>query len=40
MFGCQIGIYPFRYSGISMNLRKLNSKDWKVIEERIEKKIV
>jgi hypothetical protein len=39
LFGCQIGSYPFRYLGIPMHYRKLRNKDWKKIEERIEKKI-
>ena len=37
-FGCKIGTYPFRYLGLPMHYRKLNNKDWKVIEERIEKR--
>ena len=39
LFGCVIGKYPFRYLGLPMNTRKLNNKDWKVIEERIEKRL-
>jgi hypothetical protein len=37
LFGCVIGKYPFRYLGLPMNTRKLNNKDWKIIEDRIEK---
>jgi hypothetical protein len=33
------GSYPFRYLGIPMHYRKLNNNDWKMIEERIEKKL-
>jgi hypothetical protein len=39
LFGCVIGKYPFRYLGLPMNNRKLNNKDWKVIEDRIEKRL-
>ena len=38
LFGCKIGSYPFRYLGIPMHYRKLSNKDWKAIEDRIEKK--
>ena len=37
LFGCKIGSYPFRYLGIPMHHRKLSNKDWKAIEDRIEK---
>jgi hypothetical protein len=39
LFGCKKGSYPFRYLGIPMHYRKLNNSDWKIIEERIEKKL-
>jgi hypothetical protein len=39
LFGCVIGKYPFRYLGLPMNTRKLNNKDRKVIEDRIEKRL-
>jgi hypothetical protein len=39
LFGCVIGKYPFRYLSLPMNTRKLNNKDWKVIEDRIEKRL-
>ena len=39
LFGCKIGTYLFRYLGLPMHYRKLNNKDWKVIEERIEKRL-
>ena len=38
LFGRKIGSYPFRYLGIPMHYRKLSNKDWKAIEDRIEKK--
>jgi hypothetical protein len=39
IFGCQCGAYPFKYIGISMHHRKLNNTDWKIIEQKIEKKL-
>jgi hypothetical protein len=39
LFGCKTSSYPFRYLGIAMHYRKLNNNDWKMIEERIEKKL-
>jgi hypothetical protein len=39
LFGCKRGSYPFRYLGIPMHFRKLNNKDWEMIEERIKKKL-
>jgi hypothetical protein len=39
LFGCKIGSFPFKYLGIPMHYRKLNNKDWKIIEEHIEKKL-
>ena len=39
LFGCKVGSYPFRYLGIHMHFRKLNNKDWRIIEERIEKRL-
>ncbi|WVZ64895.1 hypothetical protein U9M48_014345 [Paspalum notatum var. saurae] len=38
LFGCRVGSYPFRHLGIPMHFRKLSNKDWKTIEERIERK--
>jgi hypothetical protein len=37
LFGCKKEALPFRYLGIPMHHRKLNNKDWEIIEERIEK---
>ena len=37
LFGCKLGQLPFKYLGIPMHVRRLSNKDWKVIEDRIEK---
>jgi hypothetical protein len=37
LFGCKKVTFPFRYLGIPMHNRKLNNKDWKMIQEQIEK---
>ena len=39
IFGCEIGLFPFRYLGIPMNHKKLNNKDWKVVEDRFQEKM-
>jgi hypothetical protein len=39
IFGCQGGTYPFKYHGIPMHYKKLNNSNWKIIEQRIEKKL-
>ncbi|WVZ96321.1 hypothetical protein U9M48_041976 [Paspalum notatum var. saurae] len=39
LFGCKVGEYPFRYLVLPMHFRKLNNKEWKLIEDRIEKKL-
>jgi hypothetical protein len=31
--------YPFKYLGIPMHYRRLNNKEWAMIEERVEKKL-
>lgn len=36
LFGCKVGIYPFRYYIQPMHYRKLNNNDWKGVEKRIE----
>ena len=38
LFGCELGALPFSYLGIPIHHRKLSNKEWKCIEERIEKK--
>jgi len=39
LFGCKLRQLPFKYLGIPMHVRRLSNKDWKVIEDRIEKKL-
>jgi hypothetical protein len=39
LFGCREGEFPFKYLGIPMSPRKLSNKDWKVVEERFQKKL-
>jgi hypothetical protein len=39
LFGCKTSDFPFRYLGIPLHFRKLTDRDWKVIEERFEKKL-
>jgi hypothetical protein len=33
------GSLPFKYLGIPMHYRRLSNKDWKMVEERLEKKL-
>jgi hypothetical protein len=37
LFRCKKDSYTFRYLRIPMHYRKLTNKDWKLMEERIEK---
>ena len=39
LFGCESGSYPFRYLGIPIHFRKLKNREWKLIEDRFEKKL-
>ena len=39
LFGCGVGKFPFRYLGLPIHTRKLSNKDWRTIENRIEKKL-
>ena len=39
IFRCEIGNLPFRYLGIPMNHKRLNNKDWKMVEDRFQKKL-
>jgi hypothetical protein len=39
LFVCGLGQYPFRYLGIPMHHKKISNANWKVIEEKIEKKL-
>jgi hypothetical protein len=39
LFGCKEGKLPFRYLGIPMSPKRLSNKDWRVVEERFQKKL-
>jgi hypothetical protein len=39
LFGCDIGQYPFRIVGIPMHHKRISNADWKIIEEKFEKKL-
>jgi hypothetical protein len=39
LFGCEPGAFPFRYLGILIHFRKLTNREWKIIEDRFEKKL-
>jgi hypothetical protein len=39
LFGCDLGQYHFRYLGIPMHHKKINNEDWKIIEEKFEKRL-
>ena len=39
LFGCEVGVFPFRYLGIPIHFRKLRNCDWKGVEDRVEKKL-
>jgi hypothetical protein len=39
LFGCGLGQYPFRYLGIGMHHKKIGNADWKIIEEKLKKKL-
>ena len=39
IFGCEVGALPFKYLGIPIHYRKLLNKEWKMIEDRFEKKL-
>jgi hypothetical protein len=39
LFGCRLGVFPFKYLGIPMNHVKLFNKDWSCIKERFQKKL-
>jgi hypothetical protein len=38
LFGCKEGEFPFRYLGIPMSPSRLSNRDWRVVEERFQKK--
>jgi hypothetical protein len=39
LFGYKEGEFPFRYLGIPMSPKRLSNKDWRVVEERFQKKL-
>jgi hypothetical protein len=39
LFGCDLGQYPFRYLRILMNHKRITNADWKIIEEKFEKRL-
>jgi hypothetical protein len=39
LFGCKEGDLPFRYLGIPMSYRQFSNKDWRLVEERFQKKL-
>jgi hypothetical protein len=39
IFGGTIGALPFKYLGIPIHYRKLLIREWKVVEDRLEKKL-
>jgi hypothetical protein len=39
LFGCKEGDFPFRHLGIPMSPRKLSNRDWRMVEERFQKKL-
>jgi hypothetical protein len=39
LFGCESELFPFRFMGISLELCKLKIDEWKVVEDRFEKKL-
>jgi len=39
LFGCKQGDFPMKYLGIPIQYKKLRNSDWRVIEERVEKRL-
>jgi hypothetical protein len=39
LFGCNLGLYPFRYLGIPMHHRQLLNSKWSKVEERFQQKL-
>jgi hypothetical protein len=39
IFGCGVGSFPFKYLGIPIHHRKSSNTEWRVIEERFQKKL-
>ncbi|WVZ58599.1 hypothetical protein U9M48_008856 [Paspalum notatum var. saurae] len=39
LFDCKNGDFPLKYLGLPIHFKKLRNSDWKIIEERVEKRI-
>jgi hypothetical protein len=39
LFGCAQGQFPMRYLGIPIHYRRLSLAEWKIIEERLKKRL-
>jgi len=39
IFGCKQGDLPLKYLGIPIHFKKLRNSDWKMVEERFEKRL-
>ena len=39
LFGCGIGCFPISYLGILIHYRRLTLAKWKIIEERLQKRL-
>jgi hypothetical protein len=39
LFGCKEGEFTFRYLGIPLSPNRLSNKDWRMVEERFQKKL-
>jgi mannosylglycoprotein endo-beta-mannosidase len=39
LFGCGQGQFPIRYLGIPIHYRRLTPAEWKIVEERLQKRL-
>ena len=39
IFGCQVAETPLTYLGIPLHHKRISNKDWKIIEDRFERKL-
>jgi hypothetical protein len=39
LFGCGQGLFPMRYLGIPIHYRRLTLAEWKLVEERLQKRL-
>jgi hypothetical protein len=39
LFCCNLGQCPFRYLGIPMDHKKISNANWKIIEDKFEKRL-